>query len=75
MSIFNVLYDLNSCLSDHNIDPGAVGIILKRDDFDRLRDAVTRENLAEGKWNEGPAFHYAGLTFLDGGAWVYARAN
>jgi hypothetical protein len=75
MSIFTALYDLNSCFSEHDIDPSAVGILLKRDDFERMREAVTRENPAEGKWNDGPAFRYAGLTFLDAGAWVYARAH
>lgn len=75
MSIYTALYDLNLCLSDHDIDPETVGILLRRDDYDRLKEAVTRENPTEGTWSEGPAFHYAGLTFLDAGAWVYARAH
>lgn len=75
MSIFTALYDLNSCLTEHDIDPSTVGILLRRDDFDRFKEAVTRENPSEGKWSEGPAFHYAGMTFLDAGAWVYARAH
>jgi hypothetical protein len=73
-SIFSTLYELNSLLWKNHIDPGSVGIVMKRDDFDRLKDAVSLEN-PSSDWNKGTAFHYAGLTFVDGSSWVYARAE
>lgn len=72
MSIFDALYDLNSCLADNDIDAASVGIVLTRADFIRLRDAVKIENPGVN-WNHGDAFHYAGLQFLDGEAFVYAK--
>lgn len=74
MSIFTALYDLNSCFTEHDIDPSAVGIILMREDFVRMRDAVKLENPGTD-WNKGESFHYAGLTFVDAGSWVWARKH
>lgn len=74
MSLFNVLYDLNTAFVDCDIDPGAVGIVLKRDDFERMRDAVKLENPGTD-WNKGESFFYAGLTFVDAGSFVWARKH
>jgi hypothetical protein len=73
-SIFSVLYDLNACLAEHDIDPSSIGIVMPRPGFETLRDAVTNENPVEN-WNRGFAFTYAGLWFLDGEAYVYAKAK
>lgn len=73
-SIYSALYELNNCLTDHDIDPSSVGIVLRRDDYIRLKDAVTLENPMDD-WNKGYAFNYAGLWFLDGEAYVYAKAR
>lgn len=72
MSIYAALYDLNTCLADNDIDTTSVGIVLTRADFERFRNAVKTENPGE-HWNQGDAFHYAGLWFLDGEAFVYAK--
>lgn len=74
MSIYTTLFDLNACLANNNCDPATSAILLQRDDFERMRDAISKENPVNN-WNYGSAFEYGGITFIDGGAWVYARAH
>lgn len=74
MSIFTALYDLNSCFTEHDIDASAVGIVLKRDDFVRMRNAINHENPGTN-WNKGESFHYGGFTFVDATSWVWARKH
>lgn len=72
MSIFTALYDLNACLVENGVEPEDIAIVLPRKGFESLRTSVTNENPGEN-WNKGYAFHYAGLWFLDGEAYVYAK--